>query len=352
MQPLGRRDIGDHEDFRMCTRFRDQDECLRRVRNLTRSGGSPLDEVMCDRSGCLSVAVLCLSVAVPAGLLWLWLSTATELGLRVSHAMTRTRWKMFLRKMLRRLPALTFLGPSSVQTRKFLVWGSDKGSAMMERLITEKERLIIEKDRLLIEKDVRIAEKDGRIKDMVTEKNDAVTLWRDKFTAEEKARIRAESRYSAVLADRSVLEVSAMGYRHIMNLGKMSATSTIGKIVDDCILDPSPTNSTVRSLNADAKKALTELQSLDSSFKQVSNADVAREMAAAYHNLSQRIHFPDKSSLSEGIYVGSGTLVSRAMIAVFTCIAQDIGLYDETVRLLNDRDEHSCTISKGAFLPR
>jgi hypothetical protein len=269
---------------------------------------------------------------------------------------------MLLRKML---PALRFLRPSSVQsvqTRKFMFGGVDNGSLRMERLLAVKERLIAEKERLIAEKERQIANME-RLVDVkerliaeknlrIAEKDDAVSFWRDWFIAEEKVRIRAESRYSAVLADRSVLEVSAMAYRHANNLWKMSPTSSIEKLVDDYILDPRLANSKVRSLNAAAVKALTELQTLDPSFKQVSNADVAKEMAAAYHNLPQRVHFPDKSSLSEGLYVGCGSLVSRAMIAVFTCIAQDKMFYEETVRLLNDRDEHSCTISNGAFLPR
>jgi hypothetical protein len=40
---------------------------------------------------------------------------------------------------------------------------------------------------------LRIAEKDDRLNVMVAEKNDAVTLWQDRFTAEEKARIRSDN---------------------------------------------------------------------------------------------------------------------------------------------------------------
>ncbi len=75
------------------------------------------------------------------------------------------------------------------------------------------------------------------------------------------------------------------------------------------------------------------------------------EMATAYHDLSNRIQIATHSAgtLSAGIYVGAGSLVSKATMAVFTCICQKKGLYDEKVRLLGANDEHSCTIENGTI---
>ena len=145
-----------------------------------------------------------------------------------------------------------------------------------------------------------------------------------------------------------------MEYRNQKSLVNLTMSKTIENIMDAFMLEPRApqTKTQDRALKPDAENALKELQKLDKTFMQVSNSLLsAKEMAVAYHNTSQRIHFPDKSSLSEGIYVGCVSLVSRAIIAVFTSIAQANELYDERVRLLDDKDHHSCTISNGAFLP-
>ena len=242
--------------------------------------------------------------------------------------------------------AVRFFKRSSLQTRNFIFQGDKKVITAMEMIIAEKDKriadIVAQKADIVAEKDKRMADKDQLIADL-----------RDKNVMEEKRRINAESRYSAVLAERNVLEVSAVEYRYQKNLGKLSMSKTIEKIMDEFILEPTDpkTKTQDRALKPDAEKALSELQKRDTTFNQVSNSLLSKEMAVAYHNTSQRIHFPDKSSLSDGIYVGSGSLVSRAMIAVFTSIAQANGLYDEKVRLLDDKDHYSCTISNGAFLP-
>jgi hypothetical protein len=275
--------------------------------------------------------------------------------------------------MQNRLPtvaAVRFLKPSSLLTRKFIFQGDKKVITAMEMIIAEKDKriadIVAHKADIVAEKDKRIAdivsEKDKRIADIgvtivekdkrIADKDDVIADLQTNFVKEEKRRVHAESRYSAVLADRNVLEVSAVEYRNQNPMGKLTMSKTIDKFMDAFIPEPTDPKTQDRALKPDAKTALLELQRRDQTFKQVSNSILAKEMAVAYHNTSQRIHFPDKSSLSEGIYVGSGSLVSRAMIAVFTSIAQANGLYDEKVRLLDDKDEHSCTISNGAFLPR
>ena len=260
---------------------------------------------------------------------------------------------------------------STVQSRAFIFGGYREAFKAKEMLYNE---VLKEKDKRDTWFNEVLKEKDKRLEEVLKEKNTSekrledilkvkdkmlehmdklATIWHDLFVKEEKAKIRAQSQYSAVLADSSVLEVSVIAYRNKNQIAKLSATDGCQRIVDHYILLPNSTpNPTTRTLSPAAKKALSDLQSLDPSFQQVSDANLAREMAAAYHNLCAIIHFPDCSTLSAGIYVGSGHLVSKAMIAVFTCIAQQQQLYDETVRLLNGKNDHSCTISNGRFLPR
>ena len=270
---------------------------------------------------------------------------------------------------------------STVQSRAFIFGGYKEALKAKEMLINEVLKEQARRDTLFNEvlnkKDKRFEEvlkgKDKRLEEVLKEKDtsekrleemlkvkdkmledmdELATAWHDLYVQEEKAKIRAESQYSAVLADRSVLQVSVMAYRSKNQIAKLSSTDGCQRIVDDYILLPNCTPTpTARTLSPAAKKALTDLQSLDPSFQLVSDANLAREMAAAYRNLSARIHFPDCGTLSAGIYVGSGHLGSKAMIAVFACIAQQQQLYDETVLLLNGKNDHSCTISNGKFLP-
>uniref|UniRef100_A0A7S0MVG2 Uncharacterized protein n=1 Tax=Cryptomonas curvata TaxID=233186 RepID=A0A7S0MVG2_9CRYP len=232
------------------------------------------------------------------------------------------------RIFLQSATAIRYLKPTAANSRSFFFFNT-KAFEVIERLSAEKDKVF---DRLLAEKE------------------NSITIFRDSLVEAKAEKLKLQSRFNAVLADRSVVEMSAVAYRWIMKLGNLSATKTVEKIVDDFILEPQNANSSVRNLKAEAVTALSDLQATDKSFAQVSNANLAREMEVAYHNLSQRIHFPDNSSLSEGMYVGSGTMVSRAMIAVFTCIAQKHSLYDDTVRLLNMKGEYSCTISNGRFV--
>jgi hypothetical protein len=241
---------------------------------------------------------------------------------------------MFLRQMQNRLPtvaAVRFLKPSSLQTRKFIFQGDKKVITAMEMIIAEKDKRIAD---MVAHKADIFAEKDKMISDIyerIADKDDVIADLRANFVREEKRRIHAESRYSAVLADRNVLEVSAVEYRNKNSLVKLKMSKPIEEVMDVFILGPTNPviNTQGRALKPDAENALLELQKRDKTFMQVSNLLLAKEMAVAYHNTSQRIHFPDKCSLSEGIYVGSGSLVSRAMIAVFTSIAQANGRYDE-----------------------
>jgi hypothetical protein len=230
--------------------------------------------------------------------------------------------------------------PVAVQSRIFSLDAYNKAIEALSATVKATQELINLKNEIIEEKEKRIQEKDT-----------IITIRENQLVQEQRLRLRAESRYNAVLADRNVLEVSAVVYRNLKKSKSLPVSDTIKLIVNEYILEPSQKPLAARPLKAEAKLALASLRDRDVFFAQISDANLSNEMEMAYHNLSSRIHFPDKSSLSAGIYVGSGNLVNRAMIAVFTCIAQKHGLYDETVRLLNTDEAYSCTISNGEFQP-